>query len=347
MLSTKYPDAGIIMGADKNKMDITPILNCGLRLKQTVNKFTRQDKIIDILIMNLSKFYNSPIVAPPLNPDDPSKAKPSDHSVPVAIPHTDRYNPPVRNYTYHTYRPLPLSSLQKFSQWITAEEWGPVMDSSLSPTEQTEIFEKILKHKLDLFCPMKTVKLSSQDKPWINGELKKIHRLKSREYIKRGQSKKYKSLQKEFQTKYDAAAAKYLSKNTEALKETNPGQAYRILKRLGAQPGDCTDNNTFSLPGHSAQNLTNQESAERIANYFSEISQEFPPLDINLLSPHLQSKLESESTPPIIDDYDLYQKIRSAKKPKSGVPGDLPRIIVQDFAPELATPVQHIVNNIV
>ena len=94
MLSTKYPDAGIIMGADKNKMDITPILNCGLRLKQTVNKFTRQDKIIDILIMNLSKFYNSPIVAPPLNPDDPSKAKPSDHSVPVAIPHTDRCNPP-------------------------------------------------------------------------------------------------------------------------------------------------------------------------------------------------------------------------------------------------------------
>ena len=31
MLSTKYPDAGIIMGSDINKMDITTILNCGLK----------------------------------------------------------------------------------------------------------------------------------------------------------------------------------------------------------------------------------------------------------------------------------------------------------------------------
>ena len=145
MLSVKYPDADIIMGADKNKMDITPILSCGLRLRQVVNKSTRQGSIIDILIMNLSKFYNSPINAPPLNPDDPNTAKPSDHSVPIAIPHTDRHNPPARSYTYHTYRPLPMSNLQKFSQWIAAEERGPVMDLKLTPTEQATMFEQICK----------------------------------------------------------------------------------------------------------------------------------------------------------------------------------------------------------
>ena len=41
-----------------------------------------------------------------------------------------------------------------------------------------------------------------------------------------------------------------------------------------------------------------------------------------------------------------YKKIRAAKKPKSGVPNDLPRIITQEFAPELATPVGKIVNKI-
>ena len=91
-----------------------------------------------------------------------------------------------------------------------------------------------------------------------------------------------------------------MDKNTEALKDTNPGQAYRILKRLGAQPGDCTDNNTFKLPGHCTENLTNQESAERIASYFSAISQEYSPLDTHKLPNRVRRKLETSSSPPII-----------------------------------------------
>ena len=346
MLSTKYPEAGIILGADINRMDIRPILNCGLQLRQTNNKATRQGKCLDVLIMNLSKFYNSPIIAPPLNPDDPSKAKPSDHSVPIAIPHTDRYNTPTRTYKYHSYRPLPLSSLHKFNQWISAEEWGPIMDTKLSPTEQTRIFEKMLQENLDLHCPMKTVKLGSQEKPWINAELKKLHRLKSREYIKKGQSEKYKSLLKEFQSKYKAAALKYINKNTEALKETNPGQAYRILKRLGAQPGDCTDSNAFTLPSHSEENLTTEESAERIADYFSAISREFSPLDVSNLPARVQTKLKSSQVAPVVTAEETLQKIKSAKKPKSGVPGDLPPQITKDFSDELSIPLSRILNNI-
>ena len=346
MLSTKYPDAGIIMGADKNKMDISPILNCGLRLRQEVNENTRQGSILDILIMNLSRFYNSPIIAPPLNPDDPTKAKPSDHSVPIAIPHTDRHNPPSRNYTFHTVRPLPLSGLNKFSQWISAEEWGGIRDVKLSSTEQAAQFEKMLQENLNLHCPQKTVKLGSQDKPFINSELKKIHRLKSREYIRNGKSEKYKSLLKQFQSKYKAAAQKYLRKNTEALKESNPGQAYRILKKLGAQPGDCTDDNTFSLPAHLAANLTNQESAERIAEHFSAISQEYAPLDQNRLPTRVKTKLNNCGAAPLVTTQDTLKKIQSAKKPRSGVPGDLPCQITKEFSVEISAPLSYILNNI-
>ena len=54
MLNTKYPESGIIMGSDKNSMDISPLLNCGLRLKQIVGLPTINGKILDVLIMNLS-----------------------------------------------------------------------------------------------------------------------------------------------------------------------------------------------------------------------------------------------------------------------------------------------------
>ena len=101
-------------------------------------------------------------------------------------------------------------------------------------------FEQLTLEKLNLFCPEKEIKISSQDKVWITSELKKIHRQKSREYIKRGKSAKYMKLSEQFLTKYNLEAQKYMQKNMDELKTVNPGQAFRILKRMGAQPGDCS-----------------------------------------------------------------------------------------------------------
>ena len=53
MLRTQYPDAPIMIGADKNSMDIKPILNCGLRLRQVVDLPTRNGKILDIIILDI------------------------------------------------------------------------------------------------------------------------------------------------------------------------------------------------------------------------------------------------------------------------------------------------------
>ena len=66
--------------------------------------------------------------------------------------------------------------------------------------------------KLDKYCPEKIVKIGSQDKAWVTKELKTIHRRRQREYLKRGQSEKYKTLKKEFEQKYKLAAEQYLVK---------------------------------------------------------------------------------------------------------------------------------------
>ena len=182
MLSAKYPECGLILGADKNNMDICPILNCGLRLRQVVSQFTRLDATLDIIILNLSGLYNSPVIVPPLQPDDPSKGKSSDHSVPVCTPHTDRYRPARRDYKIVNYRPLPDSSVLKFGSWIVSEKWDsvtgcplklwtPGSSKRLSPSEQTIEFEKLVNNKLNQFCPTKQMKLGSQDKAFITKEI--------------------------------------------------------------------------------------------------------------------------------------------------------------------------------
>ena len=90
--------------------------------------------------------------------------------------------------------------------------------------------------------------------------------------------------------KYKIAAEKYLENNMEALREAKPGQAFSVLNRLGAQPGDCLDGSSFTLPDHESLCLTEQQSAERIADHFSSISKEFPPLTINNLPSRVQNK---------------------------------------------------------
>ena len=49
---------------------------------------------------------------------------------------------------------------------------------------------------------------------------------------------------------------------------------------------------------------------------------------------------------PELPDHDVYQKIKKSKKPKSSVPGDIPRKLVQEFGPELACPAGIIFRNI-
>ena len=348
MLKSKYPDSAIILGADKNQMDITPILNCGLKLRQVVDKPTRKGKVLDILIMNTSGLYKSPIICPPIQPDDPSTYQASDHSVPVCVPHTDRYNPPQRTYRTIKYRPLPQSSIRRFGEWLVSESWD-ALSEDLSPTQQALEFEKLINEKLNLFCPVKELKVGSKDKPFINSELKSISRKKNREYLKNGKSERYLRLKKQFDLKYKIEAKKYLNKNLQNIRESKPGQVFKVLKRLGAQPGDCSEGDTFSLPQH--ENLTPEQSAERIAAHFAAISQEFSPLDSDELPPRVREKLrksaiESESKLPPISEYDVYRKIRAAKKPSSGIPGDLPKAIIKEFSPELATPVHKIIHNI-
>jgi hypothetical protein len=172
--------------------------------------------------------------------------------------------------------------LKRFGEWIVSEGRKSI-NEDMSPSEQVDIFEKLLMKNLDRFCPEKSMKLSSQDQPFITKELKTLDRQKSREYVKRGKTVKYQNLAKQFRAKYKVELEKYLRKNMDTLMESKPGQAYKVLKKMGAQPGDCIDENTFTLPSHENENLTAQQSAERIATYFSAISQEYPPLDISSL----------------------------------------------------------------
>ena len=93
--------------------------------------------------------------------------------------------------------------------------------------------------------------------------------------------------------------------------------------------------------------MNDQERAEIIAYHFAGISQEYLPLDLDKLPERVKTNLSTHSKSPEITEYECYQKMKTAKKPMSGVPGDLPSQIVKEFIVELGGPSSKLLNNIV
>ena len=121
--------------------------------------------------------------------------------------------------------------------------------------------------------------------------LKKLDRLKKREWQRNGKSQRYLDLKSRFDAKYKEASAKYMEKNVRELMTSQPGKAYSTLKKMGAQPGDDLDNPSFTIIEHLEKNLTKKETVEQIAKHFSRISQEYPAIDKLKLSENVQNKL--------------------------------------------------------
>ena len=165
--------------------------------------------------------------------------------------------------------------------WVKKCQRGFDKRQNKEPNQHVSAFQALIGQKLDTYLPMKIVKLGINDKPFITSELKTLKRKRMREYKANGKSEKYIRLKREFDVKYTRAAGDFMRKNIESLKETNPGQAFSILKRMGAMTGESGSCNNFTLPAH--ENLSPKEVANKIAEHFSMISREYPPLCLETL----------------------------------------------------------------
>ena len=316
VLLTKYPNAALFIGGDRNELSISPLLNSIPKLRQINTRNTCNGKVLDVLMTNIPELYSLPEIIPPVQPDNPDVGCPSDHNPVIATPlfNTDAAHSSSNEYIVKQSRPLPESGVHEFGQWLVGEKWG-FMDDNYSSTKQAQVFEEKIAQKLNSMLPQKQFKISNRDKPYITADLKKLDRLKKREYRKHGKSEKYIQLKEKFNLKMKQAVKNHLDKNVRALKESDPGKAYTTLKRMGSQPGDYLDDGTFSLANHLEENLTKQESVDRIASHFSKISQEYPPFDAMKIPIEVNKKLSPQSkffgNPPEIDELEVYKKIKS------------------------------------
>ena len=137
----------------------------------------------------MSKYYQTPIVRPPLDPDPDLNGYPSDHYMPIMFPINDANLFPAREKKRITYRPLPKSGVDKFGRWIQQQNWEEVFNEE-SPSQKAEKFQEMLINTLNEVLPEKTITLTSDDQPWVTSEIKCLNRKKKKEFWKHRKSMK-------------------------------------------------------------------------------------------------------------------------------------------------------------
>ena len=346
-LLLEHPGAGVIFAGDRNDLSVGRLLGIDPSLRQVVKDPTHGSKILDVILTNISSFYNDPVLVDPIPVDNPDNGVPSDHLGVLLEPITCSSVPPLRQKRTISFRPKPDSKIREFGSAISEMSWD-FLSPSLTSSQLTEAFQSKISEIIDQYFPEKNITLSENDQPWITNDLKKLKRLRQREYCRHGKSKKYFDLKKKFVDKQLEAVKHYTDKITNEVLEGHRTSPYKALRKLGVRTGDCK-NELFQLPDHVADKLSEEESAERIANFFSAISQEFDPLDIRKLPPNIQQCLHSakhDPQIPVLETHEVFRKIMKAKKPNSVIHGDIPKKVVQLFAPELAGPATIIFNKI-
>ena len=145
-LCTKYGKGLFwILAGDTNELKLDSILNLSPNFKSVVITPTRlnPDKILDNIITDLSKWYQTPECLPPLDADEGTGGAPSDHLTVVMCPITALVNKPARTTREVEVRPLKQSGINLFEHWLQDQTWDEVLKAK-SVDDKAEVFQNML-----------------------------------------------------------------------------------------------------------------------------------------------------------------------------------------------------------
>ena len=141
LLRTRHPAAGIILLGDFNRLDIAPLCR-GKDLKQVVDSPTRNQVVLDLIITNMSEYYDKPSITSPVGM--------SDHNSVLWQP--ANCQPKPNNAVLRTIRPLPDSKIRDFGRWITNHHWEEVLNLNTVEQKYTAFYDTV-QGAIDLFFP--------------------------------------------------------------------------------------------------------------------------------------------------------------------------------------------------
>ena len=325
-----------VIAGDSNDLKLDSILSLSPKMSQIVQNWTRLNPpaILDPILTTLSNYYQVPLCLDPLDPDPDKNGKASDHKIVLVKPITVINNRSARKFREIKVRPFTDSGMEKMRNWFMEQSWDQVFKEE-SANEKANIFQQLLLKALDDFFPEKIRRICNEDQVWITHKLKLLDRKRKRVFHKERRSEKWKSLNKLFKQEIKSAKSQFYRKTVADLKQKSPGQWYSSLKRITSM-----DQQDDQINVDEISNLTDQEQAEKIADKFSSLPNQYEALkkgDITV-PPFCEEEV------PQFHPGRVWQLLSQLKTNKATVVGDFPAKLSKHFAAYIAEPLTDIIN---
>ena len=290
---------------------------------------TRDDRKIDRTFTNFNRSIVESYTLPPLETE---VGNVSDHRMVFG---KGVFAAPPNNTVTYKHRPFTEQGAAAFLVEIEWQQWEGVL-TALGVEEKVEAFQGILAGYMDKFFPIKSTTKRSTDPPWVNEQIRKLSRKRRRIYDREGRSKRWKRLKKKSDNLYRTRAGKYLEKQRELL--TGPDAARTFYKHV--RDYSSREKPPAFDPCDLYPTKTKEEVAKNLAEHFNGISKEFTGIEPGQIPSAPSSPI------PVLTTEDVRQKLIKIKKPRSMVPGDIFRQLVDRGAAYLACPLASIYNAI-
>ena len=338
LLSSKFKEGlYFLICGDKNELNHQQILNLSPGLKQCVDQPTRLSppQVLDVIITDLHKYYQSPVVMDPLEPDPDKAGAASDHLMVVMSPIRTFSDKKARLKRKVEFRPLNDQGFNEMGNKLHNYDWDQVL-SLRSADCQMESFQNILFSMFNESFPMRTKIFFNESQEFYTDKLVMLKRKKKNEFKKHRRSEKYLSLHLTYKTELKKAKQDHYKKKIRVLRTSNPKMWHKALKRV---MGGDTQKEIIEV--ESIKDLPDIEQVELIAEKFAEVANLYEPLDRSKIS---VPKFEDKDVP-VISTQEVKEILEGMDTNKSCRKTDVPPKIFKTFANVLCRPLTQIINN--
>ena len=322
-LKNKYSNPLFFILGDFNDLCIERLLKI-CQFTQKVKVPTRGRKTLDYIISNAcDNLYNEPYTIP--------KIGKGDHFPVIYEP--KMYKPPPQKKNKVNKRNFLRSAVLEFGNWITHHNWSEVLEED-DPDLKVCAYIKTIWYQIEKYFPLQTVTLSNTDKPWITPDIKKKIQLRRKAHLQKNFEVRD-QLHKAIKKMCFELRLKYRKNNIHLLNNLESKNWYRQINTI-IYPDKCSHNKIINIPELAGLDLC--DIVGMINNKFAETCRQYAPLDLSSLPAYLpQNNTHIE-----IDELKTYNSLKKVAS-KSPGPWDIPPRLLEEFSPELATPICDIV----
>ena len=318
-----YPDAGLIIGGDFNRLNVAPICsNCAL--KQVITLPTRGNAILDLLFTNLKNYYESPIILPPIGI--------ADHNSIFVKPVANLMNPKplkVKSRSVNPYAKL------AFGGWLNGINWSFIYNLN-SCDEKTNSFLDLLKYAIDCFFPVRMAKLHATDKPWVTPDFKDLVQKRQKAFLSK--SCNYPELRNRVNKMANRLKANFFDSKVRGCDD--PKKWWSLVKKLSGQPKKSSIISSTIINDKAVHSL---ELANAINQSFLKVAREMDPLpEVHHIPTSIDRDLISSKFYVSIEN--TVMALNSLKVSKATGPDDIPNWILKTYSTQLSGPVTSIFN---